>query len=118
MAEQLRDAVNSQSIAELGERISVIFPEFDRDAFEFSITGQLNELSLTGRLDLVADVLKQRLPEHFPRAAQILVESLGEELDDLGDDPVATDYSSSQGFLIISLCSYIAANERTISRFP
>jgi len=110
VAEQLRDAVNRQSIGELGERIFGIYPEFDREAFESSITHQLDKLSLTGRLDLVTGVLKQRLPKHFPRAAQILVDSLGEGLDDQGDDPVTTDYSSSQGFLVISLCSYIAAN--------
>ncbi len=106
----MRDAINRKSIGDLGKRISGIYPEFDREAFEFSIASQLDELSLTGRLDLVAGVLKERLPKPFPQAARILVESLGEELDDQGDDPVTSDYSSSQGFLVISLCSYIAAN--------
>jgi 3-methyladenine DNA glycosylase AlkC len=110
MAELMRDAVNRKSIGELGERIYCIYPEFDRKAFEKSATDQLDELSLTGRLDLVASALKERLPENFPQAAQILVESLGDELDDQGDDPVTSDYSSSQGFLVMSLCSYIAAN--------
>lgn len=109
MAELLREAINSQTLEGLAERITQVYPQFESQEFLSSLRQPtFNDLGLFERLDEVTQALIQFLPQDFTQAAPILMNSLGSELDALGDDPTAKDYGSHQGFIVVALGNYIA----------
>jgi 3-methyladenine DNA glycosylase AlkC len=110
MAELLREVINPQTIDELGQRITAGYPQFDETSFRQAINPYLGDLALSERLDLVTRKLEIYLPTDFEQAAAILVNSLGEELDAVSDDPVATDLGSSRGFIVVAMGNFIARN--------
>ncbi len=112
MADLLRDAINPQTIIELGKRIESVYARFNVSDFEQFVNPRLSQLTLTERIELVADALEEYLPKEFEYAAHILINSLGEELDDMGDDPIATDLSSNRGFIVVALGTFISRNGR------
>lgn len=109
MAELLREAINSKTFEGLAQRITQAYPEFMSREFLNSLKqDSLNDLGLFERLEKVTEALIQFLPQEFTQAAPILINSLGSELDALGDDPTAKDYGSHQGFIVVALGNYIA----------
>ena len=108
MADLLREAINSQTIVGLGQRIGKVYPQFDAAGFAEFINPKISELGLYERIDLVVCALEQFLPQEFEHAATILTNSLGEELDASTDDLVSGDLSSNQGFIVVALGLYIA----------
>lgn len=108
MAELLRNAINDRAVTELGERISQSYKSFRAEEFADCILERLHDLTLTERIDLTTENLEMYLTDDFPAACRILVDSLGEELDAEADDPVAKDYSSNCGFIVVPLTSYVA----------
>lgn len=107
MAELLRNAIKPKTIQGLADRISEVFPEFQSNKFCKICLQGMDDLGLYERLDQITQALGQTLPKDFPRAAQILRESLGSELDHVADDPVAKQYDSHQGFIVVALGNYI-----------
>lgn len=63
---------------DLAEKLSIkihgVYPEFEEDAFIKSITANLNNKTLKQRVELMADQLKNHLPENYPEATSILME--------------------------------------------
>ena len=111
MADLLRDCINRACVTSLGERISVVWPEFDSDSFVRVLVRYFKSApGLNERLDRVTEELSNFLPLDFVEAARILVQSLGPELDDQADDPVSKEYSSSRGFIVVALGNFIARN--------
>ena len=110
MAELLREAISRKTVEQLSQRIEKVYKDFDSLRFNHEIITSLGELALTERTDLIAEKLKNFLPDDFPKASQILIDSLGDELDDKADDPVAKEYDSNCGFIVIALCTFIKNN--------
>lgn len=110
MAELLREVINKQTVIDLSQRIKAVYPNFDDQSFIENIANKLKALELSKRIDLVTNQLELFLPDDFSVSANILINSLGEELDDQADDPVSKDYSSNCGFIVISLTNYISRN--------
>lgn len=110
MAELLKNSINLRAVSELANRIKRSYDEFEKDLFTRTIMEKLDKLELTERINLIANTLENYLPGNFEKAAQILVASLGDELDDQADDPVAKDYSSNNGFIVLASTTFIANN--------
>ncbi len=104
----LRDVINPKTIYNLSELISGKYKNFDSHRFIEDITPNLASLSLTERLDLVTDALKETLPTDFSQAAQILVNSLPPEPTNEKSSLDGVDLGDENGFIIVALTNYIA----------
>lgn len=65
--------------AMLSERISQNFQSFDKKTFIAAIREGIPGLELKDRVELIADALRESLPDQYPAAVEILVRSLGAE---------------------------------------
>ncbi len=103
MAEQfqLRDVFNPAAVERLAGGISRAWPEFKKDDFITDVNFSLPDLNFGDRNKLIINTLKQHLPAEFPKAAEILVNSLGPKLKNDSLEGV-------QGFEVVSLCGYIS----------
>ncbi len=110
MADLVRDCISEMTVNQLAQRIQSSNIRFDVQGFCEKINSSLKDLGLFERLDLIEENLINFLPNNFPEAARILVDSLGPELDNKEDDPIATDLSSSRGFIVVALCLYVSRN--------
>lgn len=74
MAEQalLKDQLGFAAIAELRQRITAVFPEFDGQAFEDKASQGLTQLELKARVSHIIDALADFLPTGFCKTARIL----------------------------------------------
>ena len=63
----------------LAEKISTVSRDFNSKGFLYNIEAACNELSLTQRVELIADNLKNHLPKNFVKATGILHKILGPE---------------------------------------
>jgi 3-methyladenine DNA glycosylase AlkC len=77
---QLRDVFNPAVVNQLAHTIARTWPAFDDAGFATAITAQLEALSFGARNALIRDTLWAYLPKDFPRAVQILLDSLGPEI--------------------------------------
>lgn len=73
---QIRDVFNPKAVSDMGGRIKKSFSNFDKKGFEAFINPKLPELTYSERLQLIKDGLVKYLPEDFPIAAKIIVDSL------------------------------------------
>lgn len=73
---QIRDVFNPKAVSEMGQRIKKVFSTFDLKGFENSINPKLSELTYSERLQLIKDGLVTYLPDDFPTAAKIIIDSL------------------------------------------
>jgi 3-methyladenine DNA glycosylase AlkC len=108
MADLIRECINNKTIIDLASRINNCQPNFDDKGFSNRVTPQLSQLGLFERIEVIVTALKEYLPKDFSQAAEILTSSLGIELDDQGNDPVAADLSSSRGFIVVAVATYIS----------
>lgn len=104
----IRNCINKKVVTELASRIAGKYPSFNQLAFIKSISPKLAALGLTERLELITTQLYVYLPSDFEKAANILINSLGPELNNEGDDPYAFEYTSNRGFVVVALTNYIA----------
>jgi 3-methyladenine DNA glycosylase AlkC len=77
---QLRDVFSPAVVDQLAHNIARTWPTFDQIGFATTITTQLGPLSFGARNTLIRDTLWAYLPKDFPRAIQILLDSLGPEI--------------------------------------
>lgn len=63
----------------LSAKICTVYPGFNGKEFMQTIQSSCNELSLTQRVELIADNLKNHLPKSFTKATQILHNIMGPE---------------------------------------
>ncbi len=98
---QFRNVFNSTLVNELADNIFNVWDSFERDAFVNAILPQLEVLSFGDRNSLIADALREHLPDDFQRAAQILVNALGPE-------PDTDSLSGFDGFIVMPQCLFIS----------
>jgi len=98
---QFREVFNASVVNELGINIQKTWPHFPKDKFYNEINSKINELNFGARSSLIADTLKKYLPNEFPTAAQILIDSLGPE-------PKTDELTGFDGFIIMPQCLFIS----------
>jgi 3-methyladenine DNA glycosylase AlkC len=108
MADLIRECINNKTVTDLANRIKVCYQNFNCEVFTNRVNSQLSQLGLFERIDLIVVSLENELPQDFPQAAKILTDSLGVELDDQESDPVPADLSSSRGFIVVAVATYIS----------
>lgn len=92
---------NETGVRTLAANLRRAWPVFDEKGFIQTVLARLPALGLNERNYLIRDALQARMPADFPRAAKILVMSLGPERPLEGPE-------SSAGFYVMSLCAYVA----------
>ncbi len=100
---QLREAYNPRVLKILASRIKKAWNKFDDKGFVNAINPKLAPLNFGPRGKLIQHNLKKFLPNDFPKAAKILVNSLGPELS---VEPGKTDWDS---LIHIPVTEYVAA---------
>lgn len=80
MAAALKDQINADLVQDLAGRIAVQDPTFPREPFVDSVLARLDELELKDRINLVADALRDHLPQDYPAALATLVAVADETL--------------------------------------
>ena len=76
MASQLEDQFGESAPRAIAAMIRVVLAEFPHDAFLAEVREGYGPLSLTQRgLGIAAGALRKHLPEEYPRAVRILLES-------------------------------------------
>jgi 3-methyladenine DNA glycosylase AlkC len=78
---KLKDFFDEAVVRSIAADVRRVSPAFDERAFVRDATNGLDGLELTPRGWHVADALHRHLPSPFPAAAEVLVASLGPELD-------------------------------------
>jgi 3-methyladenine DNA glycosylase AlkC len=63
----------------LAKKISLVYPAFNAGAFVQNVKANCKELSLTQRVELIADNLKDQLPTNFAKDIAILHKIMGPE---------------------------------------
>lgn len=63
----------------LANKIIIVHPIFDKTKFSHTIKKNCDNKTLTQRVELIADALKQHLPEDYKKAIVILKKIMGEE---------------------------------------
>ena len=69
MAEPLKQLINAEAVAFLSERLAAQFAGFDKQDFYRQVLAELDALSLTQRVNLLADVIAGQLPADFHKVA-------------------------------------------------
>ncbi|WP_437735484.1 DNA alkylation repair protein [Sorangium sp. So ce1335] len=80
MADRLKNLFDEGSVRSIARALRSAHPRLDERGFARDCLAGLADLELTGRASHIADVMHHHLPQPFPRAAQVIVASLGPEL--------------------------------------
>lgn len=64
----------------LGNAIAAVYPDFNVDGYVKEVEIEVEELEIKDRVMKMALGLKKRLPSEYPKAVQILVDGLGDEI--------------------------------------
>lgn len=72
---------NAETAALLASTITPVYPQFDTDGFVKEVDAEMEGLEIKDRVMKMAESLKKRLPAHYPDAVQLLVDSLGDEIE-------------------------------------
>ncbi|MBL4624423.1 MAG: DNA alkylation repair protein [Flavobacteriales bacterium] len=81
---QLKNIFNKQLVTKIGTDIIVNYRQFEKDSFVTEVVKNLEPLSLSERANLIMDTLHNYLPESFPEAIKIIVNSFGKEIGSSG----------------------------------
>lgn len=81
MAEKLKRLLNAQVVRAIAKDLRRAHPPFRDGPFVKACLARLDELELTQRAWHIADAMYRYLPQPFPAAAGVLVDSLGPELE-------------------------------------
>ena len=100
---QIRDVFSRSSVSALAERIHSVFQDFAKDDFIESTIKDFAELSLSERNLEICKGLEKYLPASFPKAVNILLEALGDELKE-------DELEASRGFIIMPQTIFVARN--------
>lgn len=80
MAGDLKSFFGRKVVETLARDFAGAYPEFDREGFVAECLDGLDRLELMPRAWHIAEAMRRHLPQEFPRAAGILMRSLGAEL--------------------------------------
>ncbi|SIO84543.1 DNA alkylation repair protein [Nocardiopsis sp. JB363] len=84
----------------LGESIRAVRPEFDVESYAAEVDRRVGPLELKDRVLVMAQGLRDRLPEHYPEAAAVLVASLKDPL-------VEGDGMFNEGFHLMAVARFV-----------
>ena len=73
MAPQLKHNINLEVVELLCDRFADGYPGFDSQGFRDAVMGQLDSLELKDRINHVADMMAEYLPDDYPDALAIVV---------------------------------------------
>ena len=82
MAEPLKNSFGPEVPGRIADMIEHVHPDFDRESFLDTALDGYEELELTPRARHIAAALAAHLPQDRKRAIEILVDSLGPEIED------------------------------------
>ena len=82
MAEPLKNHFGPAVVGRVGEMIGSVDPTFDRDRFNDLALDGYEELELTPRARHISAALEATLPEDRGRAIELIIRSLGPEIED------------------------------------
>jgi 3-methyladenine DNA glycosylase AlkC len=97
----LKNAFNERVIKLLAAEIKKNYKAFKADEFFNETMGKFPTLGFLERSKHIRDMLYKYLPAEYPKAAEILIKSLGPEL---GDDELGT----FDGFVVMSQCDFVS----------
>lgn len=132
MAEPLKNNFGPTVPKRIAEALAAVDPSFERDGFVRDCLDGFDELELTGRAHHIADAMAKHLPADRAKALDIVVASLGPELencdpDDAGpsdepDNPMAGFLYLPHGYFIHDYCVHdfdasMRANYELTKRF-
>lgn len=86
MADSLKTFFDGAVVERLGEALQRVEPSFPREAFRREASTGLERHELLGRARHIATALHHALPSDYPRAVDVLVRSLGPELERTEDN--------------------------------
>jgi 3-methyladenine DNA glycosylase AlkC len=84
VADRLKDFFDEALVRSIGRDLGRAWPGFAERSFVAACLAGLDRLELTARGRQVAGAMHRHLPADFPAAAEILIDSLGPELDGTG----------------------------------
>lgn len=73
---QVRDFFNPRVVNAMADRFQKVYPKFDTKGFTQYINPKLPDLTYSERLNLIVEGQEKYLPQDFPIAAKIIVDSL------------------------------------------
>lgn len=101
---QVRDFFNPKVVTAMGERFKKVAPNFDQAGFIDFINPKLKELTYSERLQLIVAGQEKFLPDDFPTAAKVIVDSL---LPPYGSDELE---NANDRFIVATKAAFIANN--------
>lgn len=101
-----KEVINKENTLILAKRIKVNFPDFDIYGFHKEIIDALPSQTMGERIQQVRKSLYNFLPQNYEESVSILINSLPLKLK--VDSLDKLDLASQNGFIIISLTSYIS----------
>ncbi len=89
MAEKLKHFFSEEVVCSIASEMCRVHSSFRKRPFVDACMAGLDDLELTTRAWHIADVMYDHLPRPFPAAAEILVASLGPEIQPTGENGLA-----------------------------
>ncbi len=111
----LKNQIDERLARQIADRIAVVHPAFDADAFVAAVAAELETLELKARNGMIAEKLRQFLPADYPAALRILLAILDERR---GFAPI-----SNAGLRLMAIPAFIeryglADVERSLDAMP
>lgn len=85
----LKELLGKVAIEQLATNIEIVYPDFPRKKFVGDCLQQIETLSLTQRSHHIACMLKRHLPTPYSKALNILLQTIGPELEKTSDNGLA-----------------------------
>ena len=98
---EFRSVFNAETIKKTAQQIKEVYPTFNEKAFVVSTLNDFDTLSFGSRNSKITDNLYTFLPVDFPVAVEILINSLGEEMQ-------VEELEGYEGFYILPLSTYVS----------
>ena len=110
---ELRNVFSAEVVDKFAENIKKNYSDFNSVYFKKEINSVLDSLQFGARSELITEKLHKYLPLKFPEAVEILIKSLGPELEE-------NDLTGFDGFIIMPQCRYVRrlVSEGTRPRLP
>ena len=101
MAEPLKNSFGPDVPERIGDKIASVYGDFDRDGFLAAALDGYSSLELTPRARHISTALARTLPSDRQRAIEILIDSLGPEID-------SAELTGMESFRYLPLVFFVA----------
>lgn len=96
----LKEMIDLPLVGQIAGRIETVYPQFAREDFLAAVDAELHHLELKPRFALIADKLREFLPQDFPAALKIL-------LTILDDDRHSFEPIEDPAFRLLSIPTFV-----------